>query len=82
MVVKTTPKLASAIEARAAAIAAEQGFDGRVQIVADPKLTGADCRLEWRGGGLERAHSVIDAALADLIARRFASANKTSEVEE
>lgn len=82
VVVKTTPKLAGSIESRAAAIAAEQGFEGRVQVVADPKLTGADCRLEWRGGGLERAHSAIDAALADLIARRFAGASKTSEVEE
>jgi flagellar assembly protein FliH len=82
VMVKTTAKLASAIESRAAAIAAEQGFEGRVQFVPDDGLQGADCRIEWRGGGLERAHAAIDGALADVIARRFGNAGKNSEVEE
>jgi flagellar assembly protein FliH len=71
VVVKTPPALAKAIESRAAEIAAEQGFEGRIQIAGDSTLSGADCRIEWRGGGVERSHSVIENALADLIARRF-----------
>jgi len=71
VVVKTPPVLAKAIETRAAEIAAEQGFEGRIQIAADSTLSGADCRIEWRGGGVERSHSMIENALADLIARRF-----------
>jgi flagellar assembly protein FliH len=71
VVVKTPPALAKAIEGRAAEIAAEQGFEGRIQVAGDNSLSGADCRIEWRGGGVERAHSVIEGALADLIARRF-----------
>jgi flagellar assembly protein FliH len=71
VMVKTPPALAKAIESRAAEIAAEQGFEGRIQIAGDSTLSGADCRIEWRGGGVERSHSVIENALADLIARRF-----------
>jgi flagellar assembly protein FliH len=82
IVVKTTPRLAVAIEARAAALAAEQGFEGRMHFVPDSSLGDADCRIEWRGGGIERAHQSIDNALAELIARRFAGANPDSEVKE
>jgi flagellar assembly protein FliH len=71
IVVKTPPRLTVAIEARAASLAAEQGFEGRMHFVPDAALAGADCRIEWRGGGIERAHQAIDTALADLIARRF-----------
>ena len=71
VVVKTPVALAKAIEAHAAQIATEQGYDGRLQIAADSRLSGADCRIEWRGGGVERAHAKIDTALADVIARRF-----------
>jgi flagellar assembly protein FliH len=72
VVVKTPPGLASKIEGKAAEIAAEQGFEGRIQFIADAELSGADCRIEWRGGGIERSHRLIEQALADLIARRFA----------
>ncbi len=71
VVVKTPPELSQRIESRAAEIAAEQGFEGRMQFVSDASLTGADCRIEWRGGGIERTHHIIETALADLIARRF-----------
>ena len=74
IVVKTPPRLAVAIEARAGKIAAEQGFEGRMHFMPDAGLAGADCRIEWRGGGIERAHQAIDTALADLIARRFGRA--------
>jgi len=40
-------------------------------------ITGADCRIEWRGGGSERSEAAIEAALDALIARRF-STLKTS----
>lgn len=71
VVVKTPPALAKAIESRAVEIAAEQGFEGRIKITGDTTLSGADCRIEWRGGGIERSHSMIENALADLIGRRF-----------
>jgi flagellar assembly protein FliH len=72
VVVKTPPGLSAKIEMKAAEIAAEQGFEGRIQFIADAGLQGADCRIEWRGGGIERSHRLIEQSLSDLIARRFA----------
>jgi flagellar assembly protein FliH len=79
VVVKTTPDLAQRIEERAKEIAAHEGFDGRMQFVPDSTLSGADCRIEWRGGGIERALSTIENALSELIARRFPNARAQAE---
>jgi len=81
VVVKTPPALAKVIEGRAAEIAAEQGFEGRIQVAGDSTLSGADCRIEWRGGGIERSHAMIENALADLIARRFGRAADSQSKE-
>ena len=74
IVVKTAPHLAQAIEQRAAEIAVQEGYEGRMHFVADGDLFDADCRIEWRGGGIERAQATIEAALDDLVARRFTRA--------
>ena len=79
VVVKTPPGLAAKIELKAAEIAAEQGFEGRIQFIADAELNGADCRIEWRGGGIERSHRLIEQALSDLIARRFAGPRRETQ---
>ncbi len=73
IVLRAHPRLAEELSKRVAEIAHEEGFDGRVQISADPALAGADCRIEWRGGGAERTESAIDNALTALIARHFSS---------
>ena len=75
IVLRASPRLAEAMGARVGEIAHEEGFDGRVQISADPSLSGADCRIEWRGGGAERTQAAIDAALSNLIARHFPAAS-------
>jgi flagellar assembly protein FliH len=69
--VTTSPLLARKIQERADEIAQHEGYEGRMQFVHDDGLTNADCRIEWRGGGIERAQSAIESALADLMARRF-----------
>jgi flagellar assembly protein FliH len=71
VVVTTSPLLAQKIQERADEIAHREGYEGRMQFVHDDGLTNADCRIEWRGGGIERAQSAIESALADLMARRF-----------
>jgi flagellar assembly protein FliH len=60
-----------ALQSRIAGIAHEEGFDGRVQISSEPRLANADCRIEWRGGGVEHSETSIDEAIAALIARHF-----------
>jgi flagellar assembly protein FliH len=68
---RAAPQVIAALEGKVADIAHEEGYDGRVMLAADPAITGADCRIEWRGGGSERSEAAIEAALDALIARRF-----------
>jgi len=74
--VKTAPPLAHTLDGKAAEIAAQEGFEGRVRFTADPSLHGADCRIEWRGGGIERNIGQIADALSGIIARRFPPQDK------
>jgi flagellar assembly protein FliH len=71
IVLKAAPAIAAVLEPMGEEIAAQEGFDGRIVISADPHMKGADCRIEWRGAGAEHSIDRIEAALADLIARRF-----------
>ena len=68
---RAAPAVVEVLEPRLAGIAHEEGYEGRVQIAADPGMTGADCRIEWRGGGAERSESTIEDALTALIAQHF-----------
>src|SRR3954468_12503693 len=68
---RAAPAVTEVLEARLADIAHEEGYEGRVLIAADPAMTGADCRIEWRGGGAERNESIIEEALSALISRHF-----------
>ena len=70
---RAAPDVVAALESRVADIAHEEGYDGRVMMAADPAIAGADCRIEWRGGGSERSEAAIEAALDALIARRFST---------
>ena len=74
---RAAPDVIAALEGKVEAVAHEEGYDGRVILAADPAITNADCRIEWRGGGSERSEAAIEAALDALIARRF-STLKTS----
>ena len=69
---RAAPDVVAVLETKVAAIAHEEGYEGRVMIAADPAIRGADCRIEWRGGGSERSEAAIEAALDALIERRFA----------
>jgi flagellar assembly protein FliH len=70
---RAAPDVIAALEAQITAIAHEEGYEGRVLIAADPAIRGADCRIEWRGGGSERSEAAIEAALDTLIERRFSA---------
>jgi flagellar assembly protein FliH len=60
-------------------IARQEGFEGRLAIVADPAMAVADCRIDWRGGGAERSEGAIEAAIAEFIARRFSNPTSAEE---
>jgi flagellar assembly protein FliH len=73
ILLRTPPAIAEALAPHIAQIAHEEGYDGRVQISAEPTLKGSDCRMEWRGGGAERSEQTIEDALTALINNRFSS---------
>lgn len=75
IVLHARPEVVEALSGQISAIALDEGYDGRVQISADATLSGADCRIDWRGGGAERTSAAIEAALSELMARRFATPN-------
>ena len=82
LLLRANPAVADALAARIEAIVHEEGFEGRVQIVADPAQRAADCRLEWRGGGAERSQAAIETAVSELIERRFANPSHPSSPED
>jgi flagellar assembly protein FliH len=81
IVLRASPRVIEALNERLTEIAHEEGFDGRVVASADAAIKGADCRIEWRGGGMERSEAAIEAAIGALIARRF-SGNTNSKKDQ
>jgi flagellar assembly protein FliH len=73
---RAAPAVTAVLEPRLNDIAHEEGYEGRVLIAADPAMTGADCRIEWRGGGAERSEFDIENALSALISRHFSNSVK------
>ena len=73
LTVRTNPAMVDALKPEMDRIAHEEGFEGRVLLIADSHFGPADCRMEWRGGGAERVQSNIESALEELIERRFSS---------
>jgi len=82
IVLKASPRVAEALKEKVKEIAHEEGFDGRVQISDDPALANADCRIEWRGGGAERAEAALEATLECLIKRCFSDADPVQLTED
>ena len=75
IVLRASQKVVDALAPQMSEIAHEEAFEGRVQVTADPMLKRADCRIEWRGGGAERAEAMLETALEELIARNFQTAD-------
>ncbi|WP_374377231.1 hypothetical protein [Dongia sp.] len=65
--VRVPADLLPALQAKIGEIAADQHFEGRVNLLSDAGLNGASCRIEWADGGLERrADSVWQEVAAAL----------------
>jgi flagellar assembly protein FliH len=78
IVLRASQAVIEAISGKLADIAHEEGFEGRIVAKADSSVAGADCRLEWRGGGAERSLGVLESAVGELIARRFTQSTNTT----
>ena len=79
VILRASPGVVAALEARVGDIAHEEGYDGRVMLAVDPTMMGADCRIEWRGGGSERSEAAIENAIGALITRYFSNTSDGSK---
>jgi flagellar assembly protein FliH len=82
VVLRANPRVIEALNGQLAEIAHEEGYEGRLVAAADPAIKGADCRIEWRGGGAERSEAAMEEALAAMIARRFSNSSHSMSTEE
>lgn len=82
VVLRANPRVIDALNGHLAEIAHEEGYEGRLVAAADPMIKGADCRIEWRGGGAERSEAAMEEALAAMIARRFSNSSHSMSTEE
>jgi flagellar assembly protein FliH len=73
MVVRLAPGCAEAVRADIDRLCEQHGFAGRVVVIAEAALNGADCRVEWADGGIERDMSATFAAIEQCAARWRAS---------
>lgn len=69
IVVRLAEELLDSLRARLDPLVARQGFAGRVILIGEPGFVGADCRIEWPDGGVERRTAVIEAAVAAAVGR-------------
>ena len=67
--VRCSPDLVEDLSERLSATARKTGFDGAVIVRADDGMAGADVRLEWGSGAIERTADEIDARLQEIVMR-------------
>ena len=54
-------------------LAAQNGFQGRLVILAEPTIASGDCRIEWADGGMVLERATIEAKIDELVGRYMAS---------
>lgn len=72
VVVRVSNDIYEEARSRLDEIAAGCGFTGRVVVLAEPSLSGSDCRIEWADGGAARDRATVKAAIAEAVERYLA----------
>ena len=71
IVLRAAPTVIGALKDKLEELALDSGYEGRIVATPEPGMPGGDCRIEWRGGGAERSMKHLEAAIDEVIARRF-----------
>jgi flagellar assembly protein FliH len=59
-------------------LAAQNGFQGRLVILAEPDIATGDCRIEWADGGVVLERAAIEAKINELVGRYIASRDQAN----
>lgn len=83
LVVRLNPALAAPLQERMPKLIEAEGYMGRVVVAGDPALRGADCRIEWADGGLERdTGSIFEAIEAEIERWHAAETSSAAQMTE
>lgn len=77
--VRCAPDLVEDLAERLERTARELGFEGAIRVRGNAEMSGADVRLEWATGAIERSAAEIDARLGEIVARWLAAASEEDE---
>ena len=73
LVVRINDQLYEAAREKIERQAAQNGFEGRLVILAEPGIATGDCRIEWADGGVVLERAAIEAKISELVGRYLAS---------
>lgn len=71
--VRCASDLVESLSERLETTAREAGFEGIIMVRGDDGMTGADVRLEWGAGAVQRSAEEIETRLNDVVARWLAA---------
>ena len=77
--VRCDPEIVEDLAERLETMARDQGYDGAIMVRGSAELRGADVRLEWGTGAIERSAAEIEDRLNEIVARWLASAPEEEE---
>jgi flagellar assembly protein FliH len=75
LVVRINDQLYEMAHQKIERLAKQNGFAGRLVILAEPEIATGDCRIEWADGGVVRERAGIEAKIGELVGRYIASRN-------
>src|SRR6202000_2253228 len=76
LVVRINDSLYETAHTRIETLAKQNGFAGRLVILAEPEIQTGDCRIEWADGGVVLERAAIESKINELVGRYIASRNQ------
>jgi flagellar assembly protein FliH len=78
LVVRINESLYEIARERVDRLAKQNGFEGRLVILAEPEIESGDCKIEWADGGVVLERAAIEAKINELVGRYMASRNQAA----
>jgi flagellar assembly protein FliH len=78
LVIRINDALYEAARDQIERLAKQNGFEGRLVILAAPEIETGDCKIEWADGGVVLERAAIEARIGELVGRYIASRNQAA----